>query len=547
MAQRRLCGGKTRSGESGGSMKRPVSRRRLLLAAAVVLLLVSIPAFAALSTQVGPKFLIRSAAQQVQPGEEVRVELVASPGRTTAGAFRFSLTYDAAAFSYVRKEDASQIQGADLFVRQSNPLVSVYTCDTQQGGAALLSGEVAAYVFRVREDAEPGTYTFSAKTDEVCDYDGNPLADSDAAAVQMQVSFSQTQSEISGLLSSAQSVSSAAAGQPYLTTLLPEDTSLGQLQPAFRPEVTSYRMTVPESCAELWFQTGQPDGVAVTVNRHTLQAAGNDTVITVTAKALSDGGQRIYTIVVHREHSGESTVSTSAVSAPQAEAVTIAAPAGTGLTPSFQPDIHDYEMTVPASCSEVYLQADTDTHAAVTANRHTLLAAGNDTVITLTVTAADGSGKTQYRFVVHRLAEPQSTSSAAARRAAGQVKTSGKSAAKKASRAAAASKTKKAASAGRKSSASRTGTAKSAKTAARGEEAYTPSAVPVAAAQQGGLTVAGNDGFTGFQTGILVLFLAASAAVAGILGTRAYCRKKTAPETAGSTASEASEVPEEKP
>lgn len=488
--------------------KQKMKWKPVLLAAAVVLLLVSIPAFAALNANTGPTFHIRTETGEVSAGSEVRVELAAAPGRTAAGAFRMSLQYDANVFEYLTKVDAPQTQGAELFVRQSNPLVTVYTCDVQQGSAAVLSGEVATYVFKVRQDAAAGTYAFHAATDEVCDFDGKALPDSDESNLKVQI-----------IPTNSQASSAASKVQPHLTSLAPEDASKGQLEPAFQPDVTSYQMTVPEDCAEVWFQTQQSQDTAVTVSRHTLLEAGNDTVITVTAKALGGNGERVYTIVVHRPHTAQ-LLTSSSTSGPKAEKITVAAPAGTGLTPAFNPDIRDYEITVPAACTEVYLNADTDSGTAVTANRHTLLAAGSDTVIMLTVASADDKSKTQYRFVVHRLAAAAKTSSAS--RKAGSVSSAGSK--KIASSKSAANR--KSASGTRSKASSKSAKAGRAAAAAGSGEAYTPSAVLGAAGGQGGLTVAGNEGFTGFQTGMLVLLLAASAAVAAVLGTRAYCRRQ---------------------
>lgn len=39
------------------------------------------------------------------------------------------------------------------------------------------------------------------------------------------------------------------------------------------------------------------------------------------------------------------------------------------------------------------------------------------------------------------------------------------------------------------------------------------------------MNVTGTDGFSGFQSGMLVFFLIAAAALAAILGTRAWCRR----------------------
>jgi hypothetical protein len=489
----------------------------------VVILLIAIPAFAYLNRVDGPSFFIRLDEEKAAPGTEVHVRLIASPGKTTAGAFRVSLQYDAQTFEYLGKEDAPQTSGADIFVRQDDPMITVYTCDIHQGSAALLSGNIITYVFRVRQTAEPKNYFFRATVDEVCDYDGHSLQSSGQSEAALQVNLQDSSSQ----------ASSSQEGSPCLTALEPENSSLGQLVPPFDSEVTSYQMTVPESCREIWFRTEQSAETAVTVNRHTLLPDGNDTVITITAKSLDGKKQKQYWVMVHKLH-GET--SAAAPDTPVAQEIAVSSPAGATLSPAFSPEIHRYTLTVPDSCSQVWLKVNTANNAAASANRHTLQAAGSDTVITVHVTSADRKSTSDYTVVVHRLAPQEISAPAFSGRKAKSAgiagaKTAHKTAVSKSyTRSQKKSLNRKTTSAGKKSTSKKSTSKKSInkKSASKQgkDERYTPSAASYAENLHGQqMNVTGTDGFSGFQSGMLVFFLIAAAALAAILGTRAWCRR----------------------
>jgi hypothetical protein len=248
----------------------------------------------------GPTFQIK-AGSSYTPGSKVQLQLYVSPGRTAPGAFRTALQYDPEIFEYVSHTNAAQTSGADIFVRQAEPLITVYTCSVKQDNAPNLSGCIVTYTFRVRSNAPAGSYTFSMKPDEACDFNGKSLPDGNETQTVVQVSAAAAGAKGSG----------TAVTAPRLQSLALEDSSLGQLQPSFQPEVTSYQVTVPESCKALWFCTEQPAGTAVSINRHTLKAAGSDTMITITASAAGTQAKTVYSVIVHRPHGSASSVVSS--------------------------------------------------------------------------------------------------------------------------------------------------------------------------------------------------------------------------------------------
>ncbi|MDD3231622.1 MAG: cadherin-like beta sandwich domain-containing protein, partial [Oscillospiraceae bacterium] len=214
-----------------------------------------------------------------------------------------------------------------------------------------------------------------------------------------------------------------------------------------------------------------------------------------------------------------------------AQEIAVSAPAGATLSPAFSPEIHRYALTVPDSCSQVWLKVNTANHAAASANRHTLQAAGSDTVITVHVTSADRKSTSDYTVVVHRLA-PQGNSTPAF--SGRKAKSAGIAGAKTAHKTAVSksctksqkkSLNRKTTSAGKKSTSKKSINKKSASKQGKNER-YTPSAASYAENLHGQqMNVTGTDGFSGFQSGMLVFFLIAAAALAAILGTRAWCRR----------------------
>lgn len=497
--------------------RKQAAKRKILLAALLIIcvaVLLDIPASANLSRSDGPAFCIRTAAQHAQPGSTVQVQLSVSPGRISAGAFRILLQYDEQSLEYCKTETAPQLSGADIFVRQDNPLVTVYTCDVHQGSAALLSGDILTYDFRVKQDAPAGEYRFCAYADQVCSFDGSPLPDSVTTQAAIQV---QDVSSDSSMKQSGQS-SYSSLPLPTLTALEPDDASL-ELTPAFQPDITAYQMTVPPECGEVWFRTAQPEGTAVKVSRHTLLQNGQNTVITVTAVSSDGRRRRQYTVTVCHEAS-------SVAGVPQATGMVVAFPQGTALQPAFSPSIHNYEITVPAACSQVYLKVDIVKPTKVSVSRCTLQPAGRDTAIIARLTTDSGESS-QYQVIVHRLSEPKGMTPKPVPHQTRKVGSTQKS------------------SAGRRFTtfAGRNSTAKRKAASRAGERTrtsrltveqqdYTPSAaIHTGAANGKALNVVGTEGFSGFQTGVLVVCLTAVAAVLGVLGTRAWCRKHQNPPT----------------
>lgn len=407
----------------------------VLLAATAAAVVCCISVYANLRSGDGPSFQLQTSSAWCRSGDKVQVQLSASPGRTAPGAFRALLQYDSDAFEYCSKEGAPQTYGADIYVWQSNPLVTVYTCNTQQSAAPQLAGNVITYTFRVRQGTSAGRYSFRLSTDEICDFAGKSLP----PCAQTETSVSVTSAESSASSAVSSNISSASSSlpssasviqQPHLSALELEDHTLGQLRPTFQPDITFYPVTVPQSCTDLWLRTQQSAGTAVSADRHSLKAAGSDTVIQVTAQTAGSHTKTVYTILVHRSHDASSA---GTVGAQTKKRKTERAPSAV-------------------------------------------------------------SSKKEKR------------TSSASKQTTHKKKTSASS-----------SKVSKK-------------TKRSSSSAASDTEAYAPSGISQkpGAQQTGGLQARHSDGFSGFQTGVLVTLLIACAATAVVLVVRAVCRKRKA-------------------
>lgn len=199
---------------------------------------------------------------------------------------------------------------------------------------------------------------------------------------------------------------------PKLDALSVQAPANCTLTPAFSQDVLQYELYVPAEVSEVTFDYGAERGIVVEVSRSTLNRAGSDTPITITASNL-DGAKTVYSVIVHRrlpEETSSQPEEELPTQGPQILSLTIRSPSNTALTPDFSPDVFQYNVEVPAEVSEVTFDYERASDVAVTINRSTLEPAGGDTIILLTATDAENA-KSVYRVIVHRaLAEASETS-----------------------------------------------------------------------------------------------------------------------------------------
>lgn len=198
---------------------------------------------------------------------------------TGIAGFRLRVSYDASVLRFAGASVPQQIEQGTLQTNAgSNPVCSVYVCNVDRGYALPLSGTVVTYLFQVLQNSPAGATDVCACVDETCDYSAADLRLDTYGTLSLNVA-PPTSSEAS------------------LAALRP---SVGELEPAFSPDVTSYRLNVDSSVSSVTFQTDAVPGANVRINRRSLFAAGSETPITVTVTSADKNARAVYLVTVCR-------------------------------------------------------------------------------------------------------------------------------------------------------------------------------------------------------------------------------------------------------
>lgn len=256
--------------------------KRLFFPTAVILwilvLLSAVPVSAAetLSLHLTPS------GSQVHPEQtcQISLSLRGDPQQNLAGA-QLSVEYDESRLTLQRILTPSSISSRDFKVSlQGSSAVGIYATATS---GIPCDAEFATLVFKVNEDAPPG----SAQVDAAMDSLINSRLERVPGTLQAAVTLS---------------VAEPISARAFLERLVP---SAGTLEPAFSPEHTEYTMTVPYEVESLQFELEAGEQGSARVNRKNLNRAGTPTVFTVTVTAADGKTKQDYTITVHRLEQGK--------------------------------------------------------------------------------------------------------------------------------------------------------------------------------------------------------------------------------------------------
>jgi hypothetical protein len=215
----------------------------------------------------------------------ITLQVNLTPGAAVAG-FRLRVAYDDSVLSFTGAKESRQMESGTMHMNtKSNPICAVYVCNTGRGYAATLSGKIAEFSFQVRSDEASANETnLCACVDETCDYSGSDMGLNTYEVLPVSMEKPKK------------------PANARLAALVP---SVGQLQPAFQPDVTDYRLDVEASVRSVTFCADGKDGSKVLVNRKNLEAPGSETLIQITATS-ADGKQKlIYYVTVCRAEKEE--------------------------------------------------------------------------------------------------------------------------------------------------------------------------------------------------------------------------------------------------
>ena len=191
-------------------------------------------------------------------------------------------------------------------------------------------------------------------------------------------------------------------------SLLSLTPASGTLTPAFDPDVYEYSLTVPFEVTTMTFTAEVPEGATYRVNRKNLGAGGSDTLFRITVTAEDGETKKEYHVTVHRQEKEEEEKPELSADA----SLLSLTPASGTLTPAFDPEIYQYNLTVPFEVTTMTFTAEAPEGATYRVNRKNLGAGGSDTVFEITVTAADGETRQVYTVTVHRSEKAVSTGGA---------------------------------------------------------------------------------------------------------------------------------------
>jgi hypothetical protein len=183
-------------------------------------------------------------------------------------------------------------------------------------------------------------------------------------------------------------------------TLTSLTVNKGTLKPAFAPETTSYKLSVPYSVSKLEVDAVGADKATVTVNSPTLRPNAT-TKVTITVKA-ENGDTKTYTIAVWRAQD-PSYVASSNNNLKDIQVN------GFPLSPVFAPEVTEYVIWLPYETEAVTVKPSTDdSKATYEIYGGSELVAGEDNEITVVCTAEDGKQKT-YTIIAKRAAAHDQT------------------------------------------------------------------------------------------------------------------------------------------
>ena len=313
--------------------------------------------------------------EEGRPGGVVEVAFPYDGSLGEVAAFRAQVEYDPTVLEYLRPTYGESVQ-AGTVTTQNTPgkVASVYTAPA--GGPYLAAEDAIIYRFRILESAVPGLATVFASAFE--------LSTPEPAAIPEDVDVSLSFQVLEPPSSDAR-----------LLSLAPDH---GQLQPAFDPDVFAYTMTVPYEVEAITFTAEPVPGAACRVNRKNLGSGGSDTLFRITVTAEDGETKNEYHVTVHRQEKEEEEKPELNSDA----SLLSLTPASGTLTPAFDPEIYQYNLTVPFEVTTMTFTAEAPEGATYRVNRKNLGAGGSDTLFRITVTAEDGETKKEYHVTVHR-------------------------------------------------------------------------------------------------------------------------------------------------
>lgn len=311
--------------------------------------------------------------EEGRPGTPVEARFFYNGTLSGVAALRIRLEYDPEVLRFQEVQYGDQLEKGEAATKNEDGVLS--TVVTLPGEETSLDiGDLLVCSFLVRGDAPLEKTLLRASVFQVVDGNSEPVQEGMETELALQVL-------------------PPPSTDARLLSLVPE---MGQLTPAFHPEVLEYRLSVPFEVTSMTFAAQPATGASCRVNRESLGAGGSDTLFRITVTAEDGESQRVYQVTVHRQEKEEEPELS------QDTRLLSLLPETGQLVPEFEPGILEYSLTVPYEVTAMTFSAQPAEGASCRVNRKNLGAGGSATLFLLTVTAEDGESKRVYQVTVHR-------------------------------------------------------------------------------------------------------------------------------------------------
>lgn len=165
------------------------------------------------------------------------------------------------------------------------------------------------------------------------------------------------------------------------------ESNVGTLLPEFDPDTNNYVLNIDRDVQSVQLSGSAQSARASISGMGVVRIQSDEQVANITVTA-ENGSKNVYSVLIQRGKDNDSTLSDLRVK-------------GETLSPSFNPATTEYTVAVPYETEQVVVEADAAKPTSIVSGTGTKNLNEGDNLVTVTVTAEDGS-HTDYEVTIHR-------------------------------------------------------------------------------------------------------------------------------------------------
>lgn len=165
------------------------------------------------------------------------------------------------------------------------------------------------------------------------------------------------------------------------------ESNVGTLLPEFDPDTNNYVLNIDRDVQSVQLSGSAQSARASISGMGVVRIQSDEQVANITVTA-ENGSKNVYSVLIQRGKDNDSTLSDLRVK-------------GETLSPSFDPETTEYTVAVPYETEQVVVEADAAKPTSIVSGTGTKNLNEGDNLVTVTVTAEDGS-HTDYEVTIHR-------------------------------------------------------------------------------------------------------------------------------------------------